>query len=113
MAVKGYANSIYSSSVWKKDFTRSLWARPIFLESAITPGDENENRKCDACGRANHPAKFEVRFGGKAYHKDTLDEVENDHDEESDENSGSSSDVSVNSSGQSIPRTDVSWYVGR
>lgn len=101
--------------MWKEAFTRALWARPVFLESAIAPGDEHEGTKCDACGRTNHPATFEVQFGGKAYHKDTLDEVDNDRgdNEDDDEDDDSSSIGSVNSNGQPIPGTDVSWFVGR
>jgi hypothetical protein len=82
----------------------------VFLESAIALGDVHEGIKCDACGRTNHPATFEVQFAGKAYHKDTLDEVDNDHGDDEDD---SSSMASVNSNGQPIPGTDVSWFVGR
>jgi hypothetical protein len=84
------------------------------MESAITPSDEHEGTKCDACGRTNHPATFELQFSGKAYYKDTLDEVDNDHgDDEDEDDEDNSSTVSVNSKGQEIPGTEVSWYVGR
>lgn len=116
MEVQGYATSIYSSSVWKEDFTRALWARPVFKESVLAPGNENEGIKCGACGRTNHPASFELQFEGKAYYKDTLDEVDNDHgdDEDDDEDDdGNSSTASVNSKGLPIPGTDATWFVGR
>ncbi len=85
----------------------------MFIENAIAPGDEHEGTKCDACGRTNHPATFEIQFGGKAYYKDTLDEIDNDHGEDEDEDDDSSSTASENSKGQPIPGTDVSWFVGR
>jgi hypothetical protein len=84
------------------------------MESEIISG-EFEDRKCDACGRTNHPAKFEIQFGGKAYHKDTMDEVDNEHDDDddSDDDDDGSSTGSVDSKGHSIPGVDVTWYVGR
>jgi hypothetical protein len=120
MEVKGYASSVFNSAVWKESFQRALWARPIFIESEITSGDF-EDRKCDACGRTNHPAKFELQFDGKAYYKDTLDEVDNEHDDDDDNDDDgdcdydddNSSTASVDSKGRTIPGVDVTWYVGR
>jgi hypothetical protein len=80
---------------------------------ALGPGDENQGRKCDACGRTNHPASYQIQFGGKAYNKQTLEEIDNDHDDEEDEDDGEEDDASVNSRGESIPGVKTSWYVGR
>lgn len=115
MEVSGYASSVFSSSVWKEAFQRALWARPVFMERDITSA-EFLDRKCDACGRTNHPAKFEIQFGGKAYYKETLDEVDNEHDdddEDDEDEDGNISTVSMDSKGRSIPGVDVTWYVGR
>ena len=100
--------------MWKEGFTRALWARPIFCDEVIGPGDEYEGRVCDACGRSGHPATFKIYFSGKAYHKDTLDEVDNDHDDHDDEEDDEDSDqASLNSKGQVIPSEEECWYVGR
>jgi hypothetical protein len=86
----------------------ALWARPAFLQQDVGIDDSIEGRKCDACGRSGHPAKYVVQFGGKAYHKDTLEEVDNEDEEDDDEDDH----VSINSKGQEIPSEDFEWYVG-
>jgi len=114
--VKGYASSKYISASWKSSFIRSLSARPIFYVEGLGLGDENEGRKCDACNRTGHPATFVVQFGGKAYSKETLDEIDNDHDEDDDDDDDDDNggdDASVDSQGRSIPSEKTSWYVGR
>ncbi len=103
----GYARSTYSSSVWKPPFTRALWARPVRYEEELGLGDEDNGRKCDACGRSNHPPKYIFQFEGKAYHKSTLDEIDPDSDDDDGDN------VSVNSNGEELPSKDEKWYIGR
>lgn len=77
---------------------------------ALGPGNENQGRKCDACGRTNHPATYQIQFGGKAYYKETLEEIDNDRDEDENEEED---DASVNSKGEPIPGVKTTWYVGR
>jgi hypothetical protein len=104
---QGMAMSKYSSSAWKEDFTKTLWARPMFLESDISVGDPNEGQKCDACGRSRHPAKHILQFAGNPYDFSTLEDLDNSGDEEDGEV------VERNSKGQVIPSADKLWYVGR
>jgi hypothetical protein len=91
----------------------------LFYVESLGPGSVLEDRKCEACGRSGHPATFQIQFGGNAYHKETLDEVDNDHDEDDEDDSNNDDDdedddnASVNSSGQAIPSKKKSWNVGR
>ncbi|OBT48887.1 hypothetical protein VE00_00528 [Pseudogymnoascus sp. WSF 3629] len=106
---RGLAQSKFSSSAWTEGFTRALWSRPQFHEEDISAGGEGEGRKCDACGRSNHPAKFRIQLLGKPYFQDTLEVVE-----ESDADSDSDSDAaSVNSRGQKVLSADTQFYLGR
>lgn len=102
----GLASSKFSSSSWNLEFKRAVWARPIYAEEQLK-GGSLEGRGCDACGRMNHPATFEISLTGTTYYKATLDPV-NDHDEDSE-----GDDVSVNSDGQELPKQDVTWAVGK
>lgn len=106
---RGLAQSKFSSSAWTAKFTRALWSRPQFHEEDISAGGEGEGRKCDACGRSGHPAKFRIQLMGKPYHQETLEDVEN-----SDSDEGEDSDsASVNSKGQKLPSADTQFYLGR
>lgn len=105
---RGLAHSKFSSASWSTAFTRALWARPAFHEEDI--GGEGEGRKCDACGRSNKPAKFRVQLKGKAYHQDTLEEVDNEDDGSDD---AEDDDASINSKGQEIAKEDKEYYLGR
>lgn len=105
---RGLAQSKFSSSAWTEGFTRTLWSRPQFHEEDISAGGEGEGRKCDACGRSNHPAKFRIQLLGKPYFQDTLEDVE-----ESDAESDDSDSASVNSKGQKVLSADTQFYLGR
>ena len=106
---RGLAQSKFSSSAWTEGFTRALWSRPQFHEEDISAGGEGEGRKCDACGRSNHPAKFRIQLLGKPYFQETLEDVE-----ESDAESDSDSDAaSVNSKGQKVLSANTQFYLGR
>ncbi|KAI9745156.1 MAG: hypothetical protein M1818_001434 [Claussenomyces sp. TS43310] len=111
--VSGYANSKFMSSAWKEPFTRALRARPEFYEQEISPEAVGESRGCGACGRSKHPATFIVQFGGSAYDKATLDELDNGKDEDDEEDEEDSDVISVNSQDQEIPEASKTWYVGR
>ncbi|KFY00485.1 hypothetical protein O988_03287 [Pseudogymnoascus sp. VKM F-3808] len=108
---RGLAQSKFSSAAWTPTFTRALWSRPQFHEEDIGgPGGEGEGRKCDACGRSGHPARFRVRLCGKPYFQETLEEVEDSDSEEDDEDDDK---ASVNSKGQKLPSADTEFYLGR
>lgn len=106
---RGLAQSKFSSSAWTEGFTRALWSRPQFHEEDISAGGEGEGRKCDACGRSGHPAKFRIQLRGKPYDQETLEDVE-DSDSDSDVDDDA---ASVNSKGQKILSADTEFYLGR
>jgi hypothetical protein len=110
--VRGYAHSKFSSAAWSEAFTRAVWARPTFYETELHGIETIEGRKCDACNRSGHPAKFQLQFGGKAYSQDTLEEIDNG-DSDDEDGSGEDDTKSVNSRGQPIPPEDTVFYVGR
>jgi len=135
------AQSKYGSSVWTADFWRTLNARPNFRERKLARGEGLMHQgvdKCEVCNRTKHPSTYAIRFEGKAYHKDSLDEVEQDDAEEeneeeegdsSSEESGSLSPVnpkdkgkgpaidddarSVDVNGNSLPPESREWYSGQ
>ncbi len=104
--VKGYTASKFVSAAWNPKFVRALQSRPIFYdrELPIAEGD-----KCDACNRSGHPAKFQVQFGGKSYHRENLEDVSDASEDESDEDDAKSHD----SQGRSIPDSETLYFVGR
>ncbi|KAI1811502.1 hypothetical protein GGS20DRAFT_103982 [Poronia punctata] len=108
--VSGLARSKFTSSVWKPDFNRSLKARPRLdaFELRMLGSDELHAR-CEACGRANHPSTWRIRFSGSAYHKDTLMDVESESESESD---GNSDTASVDTQGMPLAPTTKDWNVG-
>ncbi|KAL5347697.1 hypothetical protein ACLOAV_007106 [Pseudogymnoascus australis] len=109
---RGLAHSKFSSSAWKEAFVRALWARPEFCEEELGAGfGEGEGRKCDACGRSGHPARFRVRLEGKPYFQATLEDVEDSGDESA--AADDDDDASVNSKGQPLPPADTEFYLGR
>jgi hypothetical protein len=112
--VHGYASSKFSSSAWTPDFTRALWARPLFLEQPIE-GIQFADQKCQACNRSGHQPKWQIQFSGPAYYKKDLEEIDQGHsDHQNDSEDGDESDnESVNSKGHPIPKEDTVWLVGR
>ncbi|KFY62715.1 hypothetical protein V496_04440 [Pseudogymnoascus sp. VKM F-4515 (FW-2607)] len=107
---RGLAHSKFSSSAWKEAFVRALWARPEFCEEELGAGfGEGEGRKCDACGRSGHPARFRVRLEGKPYFQATQEDVEDSAADDDDDDD----DASVNSKGQPLPPADTEFYLGR
>lgn len=90
--VKGLAGSKFTSAAWIEEFTYALKARPdIAYEPLDRSGEHWLNDHCDACNRSGHPATYQIQFQGKPYHKQTLEEVNNDADDESDSDSNSDS----------------------
>ncbi|EPE07320.1 transcription factor iiic-like protein [Ophiostoma piceae UAMH 11346] len=116
--VGGLAQSRFISSVWTPEFYSTLRARPYMDSFNIRPSGGrsgggaaaarlllpgSEENICHACGRTNHPASYQVTFGGKAYYSRTLDDVEEDSDEE---------DGSTDMNGNPIASTSRRWLVG-
>lgn len=73
--------------------------------------------KCQPCNHRNHKPSYVLRFSGKAYHKATLEEVEEEkdsEDEEEEEDSEEEEDkASVNSQGQKLPSQERTWCSGK
>lgn len=121
------AESKYGSSAWTGEFYRALNARPTFCERKIFSDEalaiQGEHR-CQACNRGKHPSTYAVRFEGKAYSKETLDEVEQDEEnvsedaEDSEAESGSESPspkraASVDARGNPLPAESKEWFSGQ
>lgn len=80
--VQGYAGSKFMSSAWKPEFTEALKKYPDCIKVDVpTMFDQ----KCEACGRSGHPAKHRLTFSGKPYHRDSLEDISSDEEEDSDE----------------------------
>ena len=111
---KGFAGSKFVSSIWKESFNRALQARPKFKEDRLV-GDSSLLANCEACGRSGHPATFRIRFTGKAYYPDTLENIkEEDDDDEDETEEGSESDsaASYDRNQQALPPESRQFYVG-
>ncbi|KAK7557612.1 hypothetical protein IWX49DRAFT_73257 [Phyllosticta citricarpa] len=107
------SGSKFTSSAWTKDFTRALHARPFIEVTEIT----GINRSllaahCGACNRTNHPATFDIRFTGKPYHRESLEELDDDGDDEDEDDDDGEDNESCNSQGLSIPSADHIFHTG-
>jgi len=85
---------------------RSLKSRPIFSELQVP---ELRDHKCDACNRSGHPAKWQLQFSGKPYHRQSLEDVSDVEDSED----GSEDGQSYDSEGHSVPDEETLYFVGR
>ena len=107
---QGYAISKFVSTQWTVEFTRAIYARPIFIERPCASGEGytlDGVPKCDVCNHRKHSPKFAIHFEGKPYYKDTLEEIEKDSEDSDDDDA-----VSVNSKGQDLPAEDKEWFSG-
>ncbi|KAL1881399.1 hypothetical protein VTK73DRAFT_4159 [Phialemonium thermophilum] len=120
--VRGLAESKFSSSAWKSDFSMALRARPGIETGQLGAAEVNNLQSCMACGRRNHPARWVVHFTGSPYYKNaSSDHFLEDVDGDSDTDSARSSD-SGNSSARSVGNIDEDgnriasenrrWFVG-
>lgn len=66
----GLVRSKHNSSSWAPNFTAAL-ARPRMVSAEAT----SEYETCDACGHKCHSAVFVVRFYGRLYCRETLDDL--------------------------------------
>ena len=74
----------------------------------------NSKLTSKVCNHRKYVPKYEIQFSGKAYHLDTLEEIEND--DSSDESDGSAESrkrESVNADGQVIPPEERTWLSGQ
>lgn len=77
--VRGLAGSKFMSAAWNADFLSTLKAKP---DIAYLDAHGLLEQHCEACNRSNHPAKFQLVFSGKPYHRQSLEEISDDEDEE-------------------------------
>jgi hypothetical protein len=76
--VRGHAGSRLISATWGAEFKHTILARPQIGISAAPGMDEDLIRHCDACNNMKRPARYEFVLSGDAYHKDSLEPVDND-----------------------------------
>lgn len=118
--VRGLAASKFTSSAWTAVFTTALNARPEMRFDVIDRGAAEHwmRDKCDACKRTNHPATFEIQFIGKPYHRDTLEDIDNGEEDDSDSDSdtsqrGEEGHQDYDANGVEVASTDTIFYVGK
>lgn len=127
------AKSKFSSTQWTNDFTKALQARPVMVERSLNEGEgfgPDGIPKCDACNHRvsimksslfhkltspeKHIPLVAISFNGKAYVKETLEEIDNSDDEDEEEDDEDDSErVSVDEDGQEIPKESKEWFTGR
>lgn len=84
--VQGYSGSKFLSAAWNQTFLNALKRHPELSTIDITP---KLGHSCEACNRSNHPAKHQLTFSGKPYHRDSLEEDSSDDDSERDDDDSS------------------------
>lgn len=77
--VQAYAGS-KASTVWSPEFINALKMRP----EISTRASKELSNVCEACNR-KHPARYRVTLSGKAYDRDTLEDLSDEDDEDKDE----------------------------
>ncbi|KAL8770849.1 MAG: hypothetical protein Q9209_003500 [Squamulea sp. 1 TL-2023] len=90
--VQGYAGSKFMSAAWKAEFLAALKKYPDCTRVDIATMFD---QKCEACGRSGHPAKHQLIFSGKPYHRETLEDNTSD-EEDTDEPDNESQPLSTN-----------------
>jgi hypothetical protein len=115
-----FADSKFVSTQWTAEFTKAIYARPVLLIRDLLPGEGIDvlgEAKCEACNHRKHNPSFALQFTGKAYHKNTLEEVDQEStDEDSDdddEDSQYNDHVSVDENHRTLPSEDKQWFAGR
>jgi len=106
--VKAQAGSRLISSAWNSTFKTAILARPGIEVTALPGLDEDNIRTCDACNRANHPARYEFIFSGQAYSKKTLEPIDISDDEDGDDDSASRDEA-----GHVLAPQHQRFYLGR
>lgn len=121
--VRGLAASKFTSSAWTPTFTGALNARPDMHFEQIDRGSAEHylRDKCDACNRTGHPATWEIRFIGKPYSRETLEDIDNGEDDEDDDDDDDNSSDSqaeggtadYDANGVEVAPADTVFYVGK
>lgn len=110
--IKAQAGSRLISAAWNEDFKNAVLARPQMQVHLVTGGHDEFFLNCDACNRTNHPARYEFKFTGQAYHKDTLEPIEDDDDSDN-ENDGADDGASYDQQGHLLPSAHRTYNLGR
>jgi hypothetical protein len=108
--VRGLAQSKFTSSAWKLEFYRTLKGRPRIESFEMDLSDPDKYMTCEACGRSGHPSSFRLKFEGRPYRKDTLEEIETDSETDSD--NPSDDHESVDSQDNPLAPASKQWVVG-
>ncbi|KAF7510360.1 hypothetical protein GJ744_006856 [Endocarpon pusillum] len=108
--ITAQAGSRLKSSAWTGPFMNALNARPGLKTTELFQG-ENFLRGCDACNKANHPAKYGFVFSGSAYHHDSLEPVDPDSSEA--EAEADHDNASIDSRGHTLLPADTHFFLGR
>ncbi|TKX22113.1 hypothetical protein C1H76_5746 [Elsinoe australis] len=110
--VKGLAGSKFESSAWKPEFLFALRARPDLASGRMDrhKADAMFNDKCDACNRSGHTPTYEVQFQGRPYHVETLEDVEQREDSDSEDGSD---EQTRDAKGHVILPESHSFFVGK
>ncbi|KAK5078285.1 hypothetical protein LTR64_003306 [Lithohypha guttulata] len=116
--IKAQAGSRLISSAWGEEFKNTILARPRMQVSFTSGGDDELFLNCDACNRTNHPARYEFKFSGHAYHPDTLEPIDEDADEsesdkEEDDDEDQDDKASYDAAGHLLPRAGRTFNLGR
>lgn len=77
--IRAYAGS-KSSTVWSPEFTNALNMRPEIR----TRASKEMSDVCQACNR-KHPTRYRITLSGKAYDRDTLEDLTDEDYEDEDE----------------------------
>ncbi|KAL9596394.1 MAG: hypothetical protein Q9219_005829 [cf. Caloplaca sp. 3 TL-2023] len=78
---QGFAGSKFISTAWKVEFAKALRTYP---DIARTDVPTMFDQSCEACGRSNHPAKHQIIFSGRPYHRESLEDISSDEDNNED-----------------------------
>jgi hypothetical protein len=79
--VKGQAGSRLISAAWNAMFKYTILARPQIAIDTLPGMDEDLLRSCDACNKAQNPARYDFVLSGTAYYKNSLEPIDHSEDE--------------------------------
>jgi hypothetical protein len=95
-AVSTFGDSVAESGAWKAEYIRALKARPRLVRTKFSMPEPH----CDACNRRNQNCTDKVKFTGRQYNMDTLEDLSSDEDEE------------LNETGEQMSPEDRVFYLG-
>jgi len=116
---RGFADSKFVSTQWTLEFTKALRARPHLMLRELEPGEAIQflgEEKCEACNHRKHIPTWALRFSGKAYDKESLEDIDQADDEDDDSSRDSDDEShehrSVDGNGMPIEAEDKVWFSG-